>query len=205
MRKNSPLLAIYDENTLQRQLLHHEIENLGFSVAFSCEKKEKLYENLKTGNSPVLLMMSANNRGEEILRIMKHAKFLCREMKVMIYVCNENNSLASEFKKEGALEVILSCSVGRLVSTLDLLFPDSAKPAVKIPLEDIEGYTFVIRNKKNIQVLKGMSEDMSNENIGKLADLTPSSVETYKKRIREALNCNSGKEAVAKAKGYLII
>jgi DNA-binding NarL/FixJ family response regulator len=205
MKTSTSLLAIYDDNKLLCQLMHHGIERLGFAVAFSCAKKETLYENLKCGSVPSLLLMSADHDWKKTLKVMKHVKFLNEKIEAIIYLCKESNTIASEFIKAGAKSVIVNCSIQRLVDSLDTLFPMAVKPVAKKMFDDDEAFNTIIKNEKYIKVLQGMAASKSNEDIGKLADLTASTVETYKKRIRVIMQCKTCSEAVGKAKDYGII
>jgi DNA-binding NarL/FixJ family response regulator len=204
MRTNSLLIAIYDENKLLSQALHHSIEHLGFPVAFSCTKKEVLYSNLKTGTLPAVILMSADADWKKTIKVMNQVKFLHGKIELIIYFGKNAGAAASEFIKAGAKWVIENCSIEGLVNYLNILCPVLPITTVSISLEDIEGYHFIMKNKKFITILKGIDDSKSNEDIGKLTGLTASTIETYKKRIREVWNCNSN-EAVRKAKDYKLI
>jgi DNA-binding NarL/FixJ family response regulator len=204
MRTNSPLIAIYDENILTRQLLHHEIEHLGFSVAFSCVSKEVLYSYLKEGDRPAVLLMNAEIDNTKLLRLVRHIKFLNEKIELIIYTAKRCKASAAEFIKAGAKGVVENCTMEMLVHVLDSLFPVAVKKNVKIAVEDIEGYNYIRKNFNFIAILDGMAKNLSNGKIAESSNLKESSVETYKQRIRAMWNC-SGKEAVDKAREYGLI
>jgi DNA-binding NarL/FixJ family response regulator len=204
MRTHSLLLAIYDENTLTKQLLHNKIEQYGFKVLFSCTEKEKLYNNLKAASQPGLLMMCADNDWKKTLKVMRQVKFLYSGIDTLIYLCKESNTIASEFVKAGAKFVVASCSFEKLIEKLDSLLPQTSISG-KNNSHILNPYEALIKNMKNIIVLRGMAEGKTNKEIGKMADLAESSVKTYKKRIMGDLDSHSASEAVAKAKDFHLI
>src|ERR1043165_535608 len=96
----SHMLAIYDENKMTRQLLHHEIEHQGFPVVFSCHEKNTLYSYLKMGKGlPSLLLLGAGYDWKKTLKVMKQVKFLCEKVEAIIYLQRESQIIASEFIK----------------------------------------------------------------------------------------------------------
>src|SRR4051812_10535045 len=101
MRSSTSLLAIYDETDLQRQLLHHQIEHLGYQVVFSTSDKETLLEYFEKSKPPQALLMNAGSYWKRILPIVRKISSLYPTTSIIVYLCNESNGPTGEFIEAG--------------------------------------------------------------------------------------------------------
>jgi DNA-binding NarL/FixJ family response regulator len=204
MQKHSALIALFDTNTLFRQALHNSIEHVGFSIAFSCSEEKQLFSNLEKGTQPSVLLMNADYDWKNIYRILKKVKTAHKKLHFIVYMCEENKAAIAEFVKEG-VKVLSDCSIESLSNALDSLYPAEVEVPGKKFITLPESVRKLLKNTKNLAVLKGMASSKSNPDIARDANLSANSVKTYKQRILSALESKSASEAVAKSKDYGII
>jgi hypothetical protein len=69
MKHSFPLIALYDEDKLERQLLHNVLERNGYKMAFSCSQTDELFINLK--NTPKALLINSNHINKKLSGILK--------------------------------------------------------------------------------------------------------------------------------------
>jgi len=204
MRTNSLLVAIHDETEMQRQLLHNKIEQLGFSVAFSSSKKEKLYENFKVGKRPEMLLVNADNYWKEALPMVEKINSLYRRTQIIVYICNENKIPADQFIKAGATKVIVSCNIQKLIESLDSICPIHRNDSNNIS-SAANPFSSLLKNKKNLIILQELAKSKNEYEISKIVDLAPTTVKTYKQRMKIVLQCKTILEVLALAKDYKVI
>src|SRR4051812_37468491 len=124
MKPQYPLLAIYDENVMQVQLLHNKLEQLGFAVVFSCTTKEKLFQCLKSGSVPAILLIGTENLSKRIAETLKNVNTYYDSVVTLIY-SGSGKVNACEFERAGAKRTVANCNVPKIVSCLDEMLPDN--------------------------------------------------------------------------------
>ena len=207
--KEKITLAIYDENKLQKELLHHHLEQLRFDVLYSTMKVAELKEYFDQRPADVLLANGENNLQKFIPGI-KNLRRRGGNLKVVFYntdfvmpVDSENKNLKGTefFFTSGGWTNLLS-----LIETFADELPVEVKKLAPHPVRLAPGNPFykISENEKYVDILRYLKEGKSNRQIAYLLGSSIDNVKYHIKKMHDETGSNTTKMVADAVKAGLI-
>lgn len=207
--KERVTLAIYDENRLQKELLHHQLERAGCDVLYSTTKPEELEEYFEQRPANVLLVNGQNNFSSFILQV-KNLRRRNGKLKVIFYNMEGDDSLLNEMNAMRGLDCHpVSGGWANLFSKIEELTEPkihAMEKEIKMPahLSNDNPFAKISVNEKYVDILRYLKEGKSNRQI---AYLTHSSIDSVKyciKKMHDETGSNTTKMVADAIKAGLI-
>jgi len=207
--KEKITLAIYDENRLQKELLHHQLEHIRFEVLYSTMNPDELHEYFAQRPADVLLVNGANNLLKFTARI-KNLRKRKGKLKVIFYNMEFDESLLPEMKKIKGTELFFIPNgwANILNKIEELNQPESVLPkkeiisAARIATED--PFFKLSENKKFIDILRYLKEGKSARQIAYLLGTSINNVNYHIKKMHDETGSNTTKMVADAMKAGLI-
>jgi DNA-binding NarL/FixJ family response regulator len=209
MMKEKITLSVYDENRLQKELLHHQLERTGFHVLYSTTRAEDLIEYFEQRPSTILLV-SGQNHFSKFISIVKKLRKHKGKLKVLFYnlevedavfdIMNAIRGISCESVSDGWVE---------LLNKIEAFYESKARSigkgsevhmhfASKHPFSKISG------NKKHLDILRYLKEGKSNRQIAYLTHTSIDSVKYCIKKMHDETGSNTTKMVADAMKAGLI-
>src|SRR5690349_8766876 len=101
MKKGKIYLGIYDDFTMQRQLLHHILEREKYEVNYSAGTPERLQEYFEHNPVSILLVHARSVKSRMLQMLGKFIVHTKGELKIIFYSCSrdERPRLPAAFRK----------------------------------------------------------------------------------------------------------
>ena len=207
--KEKILLAIYDENKLQKELLHHQFERTGFGVLYSTMNTAELKEYFE--QSPVdILLVNGENDLTKLISCFNNLRKRKGNLNVIIYNLRKDLSASDDFGKQKGVELFFVTGGWANLVTLIETFTDHPKREVKIhsqiPVHLSHGnpYYKISENKNYIDILRYLKEGKSARQIAYLLDTSINNVNYHIKKMHDVTGSNTTKMVADAMKAGLI-
>jgi DNA-binding CsgD family transcriptional regulator len=196
-------IGIYDEKTLQRQMLHHDLERMEYEILYSCSEVEEFIQNYLIHPVEVILFNAENGieKAERILQSLVGKKKLSS---ILLYYAKENEDLAGRFETEYNIQTRFCEGTWEdIIMLLDKLkpveikCPDSEK---SILIRADSPFYKIATNKVFVRILQLLREGKSVKQISAITGTPEATVSYYLKKMRNETGCSSVVELVMDAK-----
>jgi DNA-binding NarL/FixJ family response regulator len=207
MENSTPLIAIYDEDDLLRELLHTVLERYEYQVAFSCSKVTELHSYLHAKTKALLI--GGNGRPDTLVKNIRKVKKQFRNLKIVVFAKLVSIEIKKKYIKAGADCVVTECNTRLLVSQLDTLCNYKAehnKKAKTIGAVSKENAFYAISlNKNYISILKCLDKGLSSKLMESTVKLPSSTIDFYIKKMCIQTHSHNRSELLGKAKDAHVI
>ena len=183
-------LAILDENQLQKELMHHQLELLRYEVFYSTMNTDELKKYFAQRPADVLLVNGENNLND-FSECIKNVRRRRGKLKVLFYNSPRYLKLEDEISKQKGTEVKF-CMGGwaNILTLLDSFSEPEPKPVRKeVAFIDTitQGSPFfkISENQKYMDILRYLKEGKSNRQIAYMLGTSIHNVKYYLKRMHD--------------------
>jgi DNA-binding CsgD family transcriptional regulator len=196
-------IGIYDERTLQRQMLHHNLERMQFEILYSCADPKEFIGNFSIYPVDVILF-NAENGMEKSEQMLEHLHGNKKKSSIIFYYGHNDIELAQRFKSKYNTDVFfckgtwedIIISLDRL-KDIELKCPD-AEAAVSLSPDN--PFYKIATNKIFIRILQLLREGKNIKQISAITRTPETTVNYYLKKMRNETGCSSIVELVIDAK-----
>jgi len=207
--KEKIAVAVYDENQLLKELLHHQLERMRFEVFYSTMNVAELRRYVEMRPVDVLLVNGENDLSKFSLGI-KNIRKRKGKIKVIFYNSPYNSKLDEEIKRQKGAEAFFSFGGWSNLLTLLDTFTEVPESDEKIEhrLTDIfsanNPFYKISENQKYIDILRYLKDGKSNRQIAFLLDTSINNVKYHLKKLRDETGSNTTKMVADAIKAGLI-
>jgi DNA-binding CsgD family transcriptional regulator len=196
-----PVLGIYDERILQRQMLHHNLEHMHYEILFSCSNAREFIQNFSIHPVDIILINAENGlqKAEEILQKLNSGK---KKLSVLFYCGCALETEAERLKSQYHIEVFFCNGTWEdLIISLDRFTPDTKtenEPVISIAIDN--PFYKIAGNKTCVRILELLREGKNIKQIAVITGIPETAVNYNLKKMRQDTGCSSVVELVIDAK-----
>jgi DNA-binding CsgD family transcriptional regulator len=213
MKKEKIYLGIYDDYTMQRQLLHHILEREKYEVNYSAATP-KLLEEYFEHNPVSILLVHARSVKSNVVSLLE--KFMVQtegELKIIFYSCtaNERPELPAVFKKYDNNIFYADDDVHSFYKNLEHVrasfFPQVMQEVVrqKVLLPPEHPFYKIVNSRTMLDILKLLSEGKGLREISTSLHVNQHSIRSYIKKMRIETDSMNIAQLVSIAKEFHLI
>lgn len=213
IKKGKIYLGIFDDYTMQRQLLHHLLEREKYEINYSAGALEQLREYFEHKQVDILLVHARSAR-PRALRIL--GNFMAQSegnLKIIFYGCtgNVHPALPEAYKKYGDIIFYADDDVHSFYKNLEHVtgsfFPKEMQEVVrqKVLLPPEHPFYNVINNPVMVNILRLLSEGKNFREISNSLRLNEHTIRAYIKRMRLETDSINITQLVSSAKEFHLI
>jgi DNA-binding CsgD family transcriptional regulator len=198
-----PAVGIYDEMTLQRQMLHHNLERMPYEVLYSCSCLDEFIQNYLIHPADIILFNAKNGmeKAEEMLTLLNGNR---KKPGFLFYYGTTYENELENLRKQ--FDIQLYFCRGRwedIIITLDKLAPEEKKKTdSEMPMTIAPGNPFynIASNKTCVRILELLREGKNVKQITAITSIPGATINYYLKKMRHETGCSTVVELVIDAK-----
>jgi DNA-binding CsgD family transcriptional regulator len=194
-------IGIYDERTLQRQMLHHNLERMQYEVLYSCRDIQEFIKNYVIYPVDIILYNAENGPGkvEEMLKQLS----VSRKLSLLLYYGYAYAEQLNDLKQSYNVELFFCNGTWEdIIVSLDKIVPAEQKDG-NMPVTSIapdNPFYNIAANKTCVRILELLREGKSIKQISAITGNTEANINYYLKKMRHETGCLSVLELVMDAK-----
>ena len=213
MKTGKIYLGIFDDFTMQRQLLHHILEREKYEVNYSASSLRHLQEYFE--HNPVnILLVHTRSAKPRVLQLL--GKFIVHTqgtLKIIFYSCTDNKlpRLPAAFKKYDSNIFYADDDVHSFYKHLEHVtesfFPKEMMEVVrqKILLPPEHPFYKIVNSRTMLDILKLLSEGKNFREISTALHLNEHTIRSYIKKMRLETDSMNITQLVSTAKEFHLI
>jgi DNA-binding NarL/FixJ family response regulator len=192
MKKGKIYLGIYDDYTMQRQLLHHILEREKYEVNYSAGTLQQLEEYFEHNQVSILLVHARSAKSRVLLALGKFMVYSKGTLKIIFYSCtgNEHPKLPAAFRKYSNNIFYADDDVHSFYKNLEQVtesfFPKVMQEVMrqKILLPPEHPFYKIVNSRTMLDILRLLSEGKNFREISTLVHLSEHTIRSYIKKMR---------------------
>jgi DNA-binding NarL/FixJ family response regulator len=200
-RDSKLLIGIYEERTLLRQLLHHNLEHIQYEILYSCSEVNEFVKNFII--YPVdIILFNAENGIAKLETILNQLNGRKRNLRILFYY-SQNDSLLVERFRDSAEVFFCEGTWEDIIISLDKLIfiaPKNEELVPGVSLSPDNPFYQIASNKQFIRILQLLREGKNIKQISAVMQTSESNIAYYIKKMRLQTGCSSIVELVIDAK-----
>ena len=213
MKKGKIYLGIYDDYTMQRQLLHHILEREKYEVNYSAGSAEQLKEYFEHNPVSILLVHARSVKSRLLFMLGKFIVQTEGELKIIFYSCtgNERPKLQTAFRKYDNNIFYADDDVHSFYKNLEHVtgsfFPKVMQEVMrqKILLPPEHPFYKIVNSRIMLEILKLLSEGKNFREIATSLHVNEHTIRSYIKKMRIETDSMNITQLVSIAKEFHLI
>jgi DNA-binding CsgD family transcriptional regulator len=198
-----PTVGIYDERTLQRQMLHHNLERMPYEVLYSCSDTGEFLQNYLI--HPVeIILYNAEGGIAEADDMLKQLDSSRKKVTILFYYGVGNERQVQFFKSSYDIELLLCKGTWEdIIISLDQIYPAGQKElntSPEVTLAPGNPFYNIASNKTCVRILELLREGKNIKQISAVTGTPGPTINYYLKKMRQETGCTSVVELVIDAK-----
>ena len=213
MKRGKVYLGIFDDYTMQRQLLHHILEREKYDVNYSAGTLQQLEEYFEHNPVSVLLVHARSAKPKALQLLGKFIAHTEGTLKIIFYSCNDSKlpKLPAAFKKYDSNIFYADDDVHSFYTHLEHVtgsfFPKLMQEVMrqKILLPSEHPFYKIVNSRTMLDILKLLSEGKNFREISIAVHLSEHTIRSYIKRMRLETDSMNITQLVSTAKEFHLI
>jgi len=206
-------LGIFDDYTIQRQLLHHILEREKYEVNYSASTQQQLEEYFEHNQVNILLVHSRSVKPRLLQMLGNFILQTERELKIIFYACtdNERPKLPAAFRKYNNNIFYADDDVHSFYKNLEHVtgsfFPKVMQEVMrqKVLLPPEHPFYKIVNSRTMLDILRLLSEGKNFREISTSLHLNEHTIRSYIKKMRLETDSMNITQLVSAAKEFHLI
>jgi DNA-binding CsgD family transcriptional regulator len=213
MKRGKIYLGIFDDYTMQRQLLHHILEREKYDVNYSAGTLQQLEEYFEHNPVNILLVHARSVKPRALQLLGKFIEYTEGKLKIIFYACSESKlpRLPAALKKYDSNIFYADDDVHSFYKHLehvtDNFFPKEMQELIrqKVLLPPEHPFYKIVNSRTMIDILRLLSEGKNFREISITLHLNEHTIRSYIKKMRLETDSMNITQLVSIAKEFHLI